>query len=87
MELNSNEVLAHVAVCVSKGRLACFSDNRTKIQLAKEAEDSAKVALQIDPKNDLAHHLMGRWHYEMAGIMLVAINACRSPNVHIESLL
>lgn len=60
-------MLAHIAVCVSKGRLAMFSDNKTKVKLAKEAEDSAKEALRIDPNSDLAHHLMGRWNFEMAG--------------------
>ena len=61
----------HVASCVSRGRLALFSDNRTKVRLAAEARAAAVTALALDPGNDLAHHLMGRWHYEMAGINFV----------------
>ncbi|GMH36078.1 hypothetical protein BSKO_03946 [Bryopsis sp. KO-2023] len=67
-----NHVLGHIAMCVSKGRLATFCDNRTKVHLAREAEDSVKEALQIDPKCDIAHHLMGRWNYEMAGLNALA---------------
>lgn len=60
-----------MASCVSRGRLALFSDNKTKVRLAKEAQEAARTALALEPGNDLAHHLMGRWHYEMAQINFV----------------
>jgi hypothetical protein len=41
------------------------------VRLAKEAQEAARTAVQLDPSNDLAHHLMGRWHYEMAQINFV----------------
>ncbi|MEW5318767.1 MAG: hypothetical protein WDW38_009960 [Sanguina aurantia] len=57
---------ARVACCVSKGRLALFvSDARTKVKLACDAQSDVKVAIELDPSNDTAHHLMGRWNYEM----------------------
>lgn len=62
----------YIASCVSKGRMAlCHPDNRTRAQLAKQAQDEARTALELDPSNDLAHHLMGRWHYEMANLNFV----------------
>jgi tetratricopeptide (TPR) repeat protein len=57
---------------VSRGRLALLSDNRTKVNLAKEAYESSVRALALDAKNDVAQHLMGRWHYEMAQIPFIA---------------
>lgn len=57
--------------CISKGRLALFTDNRTKVKLAKEAQDAARTALLLGPDSDLAHHLMGRWHYEMSKLNVV----------------
>jgi len=60
-----------MALCVSAGRLALFSDNKTKVRLAKEAREAAVTALEMEPGNDLAHHLMGRWHFEMAQINFV----------------
>ena len=54
------EVVGHVALCVSKGRLALFTDNKTKVRLAKEAQQCAYTAIACDPNNDVAHHLMGR---------------------------
>jgi len=61
----------YVASCVSRGRLALVSDNKTKVRLAKEAQEAARTALRLDPHDDLAHHLMGRWHYEMAQLNFV----------------
>lgn len=61
----------YMASCVSRGRLALFSDNKTKVRLAKEAQEAARTALSLEPENDLAHHLMGRWHFEMAQINFV----------------
>ncbi|KAJ9512715.1 hypothetical protein QJQ45_019007 [Haematococcus lacustris] len=60
---------AYIARCVSRGRLAVHcGDNKLKAQLAREAADDAHKALELEPNNDYAHHLMGRWHYEMAGL-------------------
>jgi tetratricopeptide (TPR) repeat protein len=68
IETHPNLSYGHVAMCVSKGRLALFTDNRTKVRLAKEAQQCAYAAIAADPGSDVAHHLMGRWHYEMAQI-------------------
>ena len=61
-------VLAHVAACVSKGRLALLVDNRQKVALAKDSREDACTALACDQCSDLAHHLLGRFQYEMAQV-------------------
>lgn len=53
------------------GRLALLSDNKTKVRLAHDARAEAVTALALEPSNDLAHHLMGRWHSEMANLNVV----------------
>eukprot|EP00803_Ostreobium_quekettii_P000730 evm.model.scf_636EXC.2 EVM.evm.TU.scf_636EXC.2 scf_636EXC:7783-11924(-) len=65
-------VFGNIGLCVGKGRLAYFSDSRTKVHLAREAEEVARKAVVMHPKNDLLHHLLGRWHYEMAGLNVFA---------------
>ena len=67
----------YMSACISKGRLALFCDNRTKVRLAKEAQEAARTALKLGPDSDLAHHLMGRWHYEMAKINVVVRTVVR----------
>ena len=85
--------LPHVAACISMGRLALFSDNRTKVRLAKEAREEAAAALALDPKSDLAYHLLGRWHYEMAQLgwpvrtlIRVMYGTSLSPGTHQEAM-
>lgn len=70
-ELHPNSPGGHMAVCVAKGRLGLFMDNKTKVKLAKEAQEAAQLAIEVGPDNDVAHHLMGRWHYEMSKLNVV----------------
>lgn len=71
IELDGSIALPHIAACTSMGRLALLSDNKTKVRLAHDARQEAVIALALEPSNDLAHHLMGRWHYEMANLNVV----------------
>ena len=68
-------VLAHVAACVGKGRLALLVDNRQKVALAKDSREDACTALACDQCSDLAHHLLGRFHYEMAQVCRQSLQA------------
>ena len=68
MEADPSCSLAHVASCVSKGRLTFFVSNRRKVELAREARQDAYKALACDQSSDLAHHVLGRWHCEMAEV-------------------
>ena len=61
----------YLGLCVAKGRLALFTDNKTKVKLAKEAHEAAHKAVQYGPKNDIAWHVTGRWHAEMAKLNVV----------------
>ncbi|GIL73960.1 hypothetical protein Vretimale_5093 [Volvox reticuliferus] len=69
--VNPKSSYGHVAACVSRGRLALHMDNRTKVQLARQAQDDVRTALELEPNNDVAHHLLGRWNYEMASVNAV----------------
>lgn len=69
--LDGFAALPHIAACTSMGRLALLSDNKTKVKLAHDAREEAVTALALEPSNDLAHHLMGRWHFEMANLNVV----------------
>ena len=61
----------YLGVCVAKGRLALFTDNKTKVKLAKEAHEAAHNAVKFGPENDIAWHVTGRWHAEMAKLNVV----------------
>ncbi|PNW88317.1 hypothetical protein CHLRE_01g024050v5 [Chlamydomonas reinhardtii] len=71
VEADPSSGFGWVACCVSRGRLALFVDNRTKVALARQAQDDVRKALHLEPHNDVAHHLLGRWNYEMASVNAV----------------
>ena len=58
--------LPHCACAVARGRLALVSDARTKAHLAASARADAVAAVTKAPDCDVAHHLIARWHFEMA---------------------
>jgi Flp pilus assembly protein TadD len=57
---------AHLAVAVAYGRLADFEDNRSKLEDSRQVKAEADKTLQLDPKEDYAYHVLGRWNYAVA---------------------
>ncbi|MEQ9089957.1 MAG: hypothetical protein RIE52_02640 [Balneola sp.] len=39
---------------------------KEKVQLADSVRINAEIALELDPNNDRALHILGRWHYEVS---------------------
>jgi tetratricopeptide (TPR) repeat protein len=60
----SAENVLSLAVC--HGTLAIYSDSRAKIRYSRLVKEEAERALALDPDYDWAHHVLGRWHYEVA---------------------
>ncbi|MDB6077285.1 MAG: hypothetical protein JWO82_1032, partial [Akkermansiaceae bacterium] len=67
---NSSE--AHLAVAISIGKLTEFMGNQEKIEASRQMKSEADTALKLDPKSDYAHHLLGRWNQELAGMGTVS---------------
>lgn len=57
---------AHFVLAIAVGRMALFVGGKQKISYSKEIESAAKTAIALDPAHDGAHHVLGRWHYEIA---------------------
>lgn len=57
---------ARLSLAICQGRLAQYEGPGRKIALSKSLKQETEAALRLDPKNDYAWHVLGRWHYEMA---------------------
>lgn len=57
---------AHLALAVAYGRITDFEDNRTKVEYSRYVKTEADKALELDPKEDFAYHVLGRWNYGVA---------------------
>jgi tetratricopeptide (TPR) repeat protein len=60
------ECVLSLAVC--HGKLALFAGTREKVELSRLVRQDAERALALDPNYAWAHHLLGRWHYEVADL-------------------
>lgn len=56
---------AHLELAVSVGRVALMSGPKKKVNLSKLVKEEAEKALELDPNNDIAHHVLARWHREV----------------------
>lgn len=63
------ESLLHaLTLAVCYGKLAVYSETRAKIRYSRLVKQEAERAVALDPANDWAHHVLGRWHHEVAGL-------------------
>ena len=69
VEIDRNSCQAHVCLAVAYGRAQMFSnENREKVELGKMLKESLDNALKIDPNDDMALHVMGRYEWSMANL-------------------
>lgn len=66
--LAPNECDPHLCVAICLGKLTPYMSNRETIEASKQIKASAEKAVKLDPKNDYAWHLLGRWHQSLANI-------------------
>ncbi len=59
---------AHLCLAVCYGKLTDFADNRTKVEYARVMKQEADKSLSIDPTDDYAYHVLGRWNYGVANL-------------------
>ncbi len=53
---------AQLAVAISYGKLQPLVSSGEKVRTARTIKSQAEKALRLDPRNDLAWHVLGRWN-------------------------
>lgn len=66
--LEPDNAKAHLALAVAYGRITDFEDNRTKVEDSRYVKAEAEKALALNPKEDFAYHVLGRWNYAVANL-------------------
>jgi len=59
---------SHLALAICLGKLTPYIGAKEKIEASRRIKTAADQALALDPKNDYAWHLLGRWHQSLANI-------------------
>jgi tetratricopeptide (TPR) repeat protein len=56
----------HSGLAANLGRLALFEGGKTKIRMSREVKVEADRALELNPRDDRAMHVLARWHRAIA---------------------
>lgn len=64
--LDPRDAVNALSVAISHGKLAAYGDTATKVKYSRLVKAGAERALELDPDYAWAHHILGRWHHEVA---------------------
>ena len=68
VSLAPNESEAHTSVAVSYGKLLPLQGAREQASASQKIKDAVDRALRLDPSNDTALNVLGRWHRVLADV-------------------
>lgn len=68
VEADSQNAQAHVTLAVAAGRVALNSGTRRKVELSRSVKEHVDRALELDPENEMAYHVRGRWNYGVSDL-------------------
>jgi tetratricopeptide (TPR) repeat protein len=68
IQVNPKDWEGHFRLSVASGRLALFLGGKEKINMSKAIKAEADTAVMLNPKADLAYHVLGRWHQNLANL-------------------
>ena len=68
IQVDPNDSRCHTYDGVAVGKVALGEGSKEKVRLSAEVKKSVEKAIELDPKNDTAYHLLGRWHRNVANL-------------------
>ena len=66
--LAPNDSEAQIATAITYGKMLPLQGSKEQVEASSRIKDSADKALRIDPRNDTAWHILGRWHRAVADV-------------------
>lgn len=69
--LDGKNAKAHLNLAVCYAKLTDFAGSKTKLEYSKLIRDETQQSLALDPTDDYAWHVMGRWNAGVANVGMV----------------
>ena len=69
--LDARNAKAHLSLAISCGRMTDFVSNKAKLEYSKVIKAEALKSIELDPTDDFAWHVLGRWHFGVANVNTV----------------
>ncbi|MEN3942085.1 hypothetical protein WJU23_12380 [Prosthecobacter sp. SYSU 5D2] len=58
----------HLSIAIVYGKMTPLLGNKEKIEVSRKIKEAAEKAVKLNPRDDYAWHLLGRWHQALAGM-------------------
>jgi tetratricopeptide (TPR) repeat protein len=68
VEIDPASAKARLSLAVSYGRLTDFVGNKEKLEFSKLIKEATLKSIELDPGDDFAWHVLGRWHFGVANV-------------------
>jgi len=68
VKLDPKVAKGHLSVAVAYGKLTDFVGNKEKLEYSKLIKQETVKSLSLDPMDDFAWHVLGRWHAGVANV-------------------
>ncbi|HTR41649.1 MAG TPA: hypothetical protein VMH87_08545 [Pseudomonadales bacterium] len=69
---NPTNATAHSSLAVCYAKSCNYTDIKTKLAYSRIFKSEAEKAIALDPRQDVAWYLLGRWNYAMANVGLLS---------------
>jgi len=66
--LGPNDAEAQLSVAISLGKMLAFQGAKEQVDASPRIKVAVDKALALDPRNDTAWHILGRWHRVLADV-------------------
>jgi Flp pilus assembly protein TadD len=61
------DAIAHASLAVCYAKSCTFADVKAELAYSRLFKQEAEKAIALDPRQDVAYYLLGRWNYGIAG--------------------
>lgn len=68
VKADPSNATAHASLAVCYAKSCAFAGLKTKLNYSRLFKAEAERAIALDPQQDIAWYLLGRWHYELANV-------------------
>jgi tetratricopeptide (TPR) repeat protein len=77
VKLAPDNAQCHLSLSIAYGKLTDYVGNKTKVDYSKLIHDEALKAAALNPRDDFAWHVLGRWNYSVTNVNLVLRALCK----------
>jgi tetratricopeptide (TPR) repeat protein len=66
--LAPSDAEAQLSIAISYGKMLPLMGTKEQIEASRQIKETADKAIKLDPRNDLAWHVLGRWHRVLSDV-------------------